>query len=266
MKPVVLLICVVAFVAAQPVWSPADRPASRTDANSMTAHAQLLEKARQGRIDIYFEGDSITRRWGATDYPELLANWKQNFFGWNAADFGWGADLTQHILWRLNNGELDGVNPKVIVLLAGTNNVGNRLAAGGEDAKVDEVTRGIQAILRVLRDKAPDATIVLTAIFPRNDNMDVMPAINRINARLAGMADGKRIRFLNVNDKLADADGRLLEGMMNPDKLHPAIRGYQVWADGLKPIFTELLGPPATEDHAPAPTGDPSKSPAPAGP
>ena len=70
---------------------------SRTDANSIAAHAQLLQKAKQGRIDIYFAGDSITRRWGATDYPELLVNWKQNFFGWNAADFGWGTDLIQHI-------------------------------------------------------------------------------------------------------------------------------------------------------------------------
>src|SRR5262245_15142556 len=113
------------------LWQ-ADQPASRTDQNSQIAHAQLLEKARQGRIDIYFEGDSITRRWGATDYPQLLANWKQNFFGWNAADFGWGADTTQNILWRLQNGELDGVNPKVIVLLAGTNNVGRTMPAGGD--------------------------------------------------------------------------------------------------------------------------------------
>src|SRR6185436_10587266 len=84
---------------------PADQPDSRTDQNSLTAHAQLLEKARKGGIDIYFGGDSITRRWGATDYPTLLANWNQNFFGWNAADFGWGADTIQNILWRLNNGE-----------------------------------------------------------------------------------------------------------------------------------------------------------------
>src|SRR5205823_12862334 len=103
---------------------PADRSAPRTDQNSMTAHAQLLEKAKQGRIDAYFEGDSIVRRWGALDYPELLANWRANFFGWNAANFGWGADRTQNILWRLEHGELDGVDPKVIVLLAGTNNVG----------------------------------------------------------------------------------------------------------------------------------------------
>src|SRR5437016_5402237 len=107
--------------------APADQPVSRTDQNSLTAHVQLLEKARKGRIDIYFEGDSITRRWGATDYPELLANWNKNFFGWNAADFGWGADRVENILWRLENGELDGVNPKVIVLLAGTNNVGGKV-------------------------------------------------------------------------------------------------------------------------------------------
>ncbi len=88
--------------------TPADRPAPRTDQNSMIAHAQLLEKARQGVIDIYFVGDSITRRWGTSDeqYKELLANWRQNFFGWNAANFGWGADKVQNILWRLHNGEL----------------------------------------------------------------------------------------------------------------------------------------------------------------
>jgi len=97
---------------------PADRPAPRTDANSMLAHEQLLDKARRGGIDVYFLGDSIVRRWGATDYPELLANWKANFFGWNAANFGWGADRIENILWRVEHGELDGVNPKVIVLLA----------------------------------------------------------------------------------------------------------------------------------------------------
>ena len=74
------------------VPEPADKPAPRTDQNSTLAHAQLVDKAKQGRIDVYFLGDSIVRRWGALDYPELLENWKQNFYGWNAADFGWGAD------------------------------------------------------------------------------------------------------------------------------------------------------------------------------
>jgi (4-O-methyl)-D-glucuronate---lignin esterase len=235
---------------------PADQAAPRTDQNSMAAHAQLLEKAKQGRIDIYFEGDSIVRRWGATDYPDLLANWKENFHGWNAADFGWGADRTQNILWRLQHGELDGIHPKVIVLLAGTNNVG---AEPGDEAKVADVTRGVKAIVDLCRQKAPDATIILTAIFPRNDNLAVMPTIFRINARLARIADGTKVRFLDINDRLADQDGRVVEGVLNArDQLHPTLKGYQIWADALKPIFRELLGPPAAIDLAPPPTGDPS--------
>jgi lysophospholipase L1-like esterase len=236
-----------------------DQPVARTDKNSQIAHEQLLAKRKQGRIDVYFEGDSITRRWGATDYPQLLENWKKNFFGWNAADFGWGADRIENILWRLENGELDDVNPKVIVLLAGTNNVGNRVPPSGIDAAVADVTKGLAAVLRLMQAKAPGAVIILTGIFPRNDNMAVLPEIYAINANLAKMADGRGIRYLNINRKLADANGSLYEGMMNAnDKLHPALAGYQVWADALTPILEELLGPPATEDHAPPPTGDPS--------
>jgi len=108
-----------------------------------------------------------------------------------------------------------------------------------------------------MRAKPSQATLILTAIFPRNDNMAVMPTINRINDRLSKVAGG-RIRYLNINGELADEDGRLFAGMMNPDGLHPALKGYQIWADALKPIFRELLGPPAPVDYAPPPTGDPS--------
>jgi lysophospholipase L1-like esterase len=236
----------------------ADQPVPRTAPNSRTAHEQLLAKARQGRIDVYFEGDSITRRWDATDYPQLLENWKKNFFGWNAADFGWGADRIENILWRLENGELDGVNPKVIVLLAGTNNVGDRVPVEGIDAAAGNVAGGLRAVVHVMQAKAPDATIIVTGIFPRNDNVQVMPEIDRINAELAKMANGRTIRFLNINGKLADRNGKLRDGMMNADQLHPTVQAYQVWADALKPILTELLGPTANEDHAPPPTGDPS--------
>jgi lysophospholipase L1-like esterase len=255
---IALVVAATALQAGQPqAPSPADHPVARTDPNSVTAHAQLREKARRGRIDLYFSGDSITRRWGATDYPEFLAHWTQRFFGWNAGNFGWGADTTQNILWRLHNGELDGVHPKVIVLLAGTNNVGSAPTAGVE-AKAEDVSRGIRAILDVMRSKAPQATIVLTAIFPRNDAMAAMPVIDEINRRIARFADGRSIRFLNVNDELADASGMLFDGMMG-DRLHPTLKGYQVWADGLEPILLELLGPRATEDRAPPPTGDPSR-------
>jgi lysophospholipase L1-like esterase len=221
-----------------PAQETASTPVPRTDEKSLDAHQRLLEKAHNGHVDIYFEGDSITRRWGATDYPELLANWNLNFAGWNVGDFGWGADKIQNILWRLHNGELDGVNPEIIVLLAGTNDV-------SDDAKVADVTHGLETVLRVMRGKAPDATIVVTGIFPRNDDMAFMPIIDRVNDNLKKLADGGKVRYLSINDKLADSNGVLFEGMMNAqDKLHPTLQGYQVWADALKPIFTELLGPP----------------------
>jgi len=245
--------------AVERIGVRADQPSPRRDANSRIAHDQLLEKAKKGGIDIYFLGDSITRRWGATDYPEFLANWTTNFFGWNAANFGWGADRIENILWRVENGELDGVNPKVIVVLAGINNVGT--VPGGE-AKVEEITRGLRTLVNSCRDKAPNAVVILTALFPRNDNMAVIPEIRKINENIAQMADGKKIRYLDVNDKLADKNGRLFEGM-SKDRLHPTLKGYQVWADGLKPIFTEILGPPALTDHAPPATGDQGAKPHP---
>jgi lysophospholipase L1-like esterase len=224
-----------------PPTTPADQPRVRADRNSHIAHQQLLAKAKAGGIDLYFEGDSITRRWGALDYPDLLAHWTKAFHGWNAADFAWGGDRTENILWRLSNGELDGVDPKVIVLLAGTNNLGKE---PGDEAKVKDVTRGLQAIVDLCREKAPTATIVLT---------------DAINANLAKMADGKSVRFLDVDARLADANGTLFEGT-TMDGLHPTLKGYEVWAEALKPILTELLGPPAATDHAPPPTGDPSAS------
>ena len=226
---------------------PASEPAARTDEKSLLAHERLLELARQGHADIYFEGDSITRRWAATDYPELLANWNRNFSGWSAEDFGWGGDRTQNLLWRLVNGELDGVNPKIIVLLAGTNNVGDTIPPEEVDAKVADVAGGIEAILRVMRNKAPDAVIILTGIFPRNDIATAMPVIDKINGVLSTLADGRKIRYLNINDKLADHAGKLFDGMMNADKLHPGVHAYQIWADALRPIFTELLGPPGSQ-------------------
>jgi len=235
----------------------APRAVPRTDRNSQIAHLQLVEKARKGRIDVYFLGDSITRRWGTSDeqYKHLLANWRANFFGWNAANFGWGADQVQNILWRVENGELEGVNPKVIVLLAGTNNIGGRRATDAADveSRAGNVAAALEMLVETCRRKAPGAVIILTGITPRKD---VMPIIDRVNERLAALADGKRVRYVNINEKLADADGNFHQGMAL-DGLHLDVKGYQVWADALRPILTELLGPPGKEDHAPPPTGDP---------
>jgi lysophospholipase L1-like esterase len=260
MTGAVLLAAAVA-VAAPPTATPVER----TDANSRTAHDQLLKKSKTGRIDVYFAGDSITRRWGATDYPDFLANWKDNFHGWNAANFGWGGDTIRNVLWRLSNGELDGVNPKLIVVMAGTNDVGAAVAAGRDaDMAAADIEEGLRAVLAVCREKAPKAVVVLMGITPRNDRRAAMPIIQKANERLARLADGKQVRFLSINDKLADKDGKLLDGM-SPDRLHLSVKGYQVWADALKPVLTELLGEPAKEDLAPPATGDPAAARRPAG-
>jgi lysophospholipase L1-like esterase len=248
-----------ALVAGRPPIEPADQPLPRTDANSLKAHEDLLAKRKGGQIDVYFEGDSITRRWGASDeqYKDFLANWNTNFKGWNAANFGWGGDKTQNMLWRLQNGELDGLSPKVIVLLAGTNNVGNASPLGNSGERAAEVARGVAAVVRELRKRAPQATVLVMGVTPRDDNPAVMPIIDAANTQIAKLADGKSVRYVNINDRLAFPDGTLRDGM-SPDGLHFTVQAYQEWANALKPLLTELLGPPANVDRAPAPTGDPS--------
>jgi lysophospholipase L1-like esterase len=254
------LLPMAAAIAGSPARVAADVPVPRTDANSLQAHQDLLDKRGKGRIDLYFLGDSITRRWGAAEpkYSALLDHWRRSFHGWNAANFGWGGDTTGNILWRLDEGELTGVNPRVIVLMAGTNNLDARAAASDGAAHAADIARGIEAIVRRCRQLAPAARIVLMGIAPRNDVMAHMPVIDRINQRLAGLADGERIRFIDLRPRLAGPDGRLLPGMTDPDQLHLAVPAYEQWAQALRPVLTEWLGPPASVDQAPPPTGDPS--------
>jgi lysophospholipase L1-like esterase len=112
-------------------------------------------------------------------------------------------------------------------------------------------------VVREIRKRAPRATVVLTGITPRNDNMDVMPIVNSANRQIAKLAVGKSIRYININEQLALPDDQLRNGM-TVDGLHLTPQAYQHWANALKPILTEILGPPAAVDSAPPPTGDPS--------
>ena len=164
---------------------PADQPAFRAGRQLSGCSFPAAREGEAIRDRRLLRRGLDHKKVGRPDYPDLLANWKQNFFGWNAADFGWGGDRTQNILWRLENGELDGVNPKVVVLLAGTNNVGDLSARGGVQARADDVTRGLQAIVHVIQEKAPAATIIVMGIFPRNDNMAFIPLIDSINHNLS---------------------------------------------------------------------------------
>ncbi len=239
---------------ARPASPPTTIPQRRTDRNSEIAHTELLQKAQSGVIDVYFVGDSITRRWGALDYPELLANWNENFFGWNAANFAWGGDRTQNILWRLENGELEGVEPKVFVVQAGTNNLGD---LDTDEAQIGSISAGVKAIVEACRAHVPDAVVVLTSVFPRSDVPQFSSVIDGINEQLAAYADDERIRYVDINDRLSGADGRLRE-TMSDDGLHLSLAAYEIWADALQPVLTDILGPPANRDLAPAPTGNPA--------
>jgi lysophospholipase L1-like esterase len=259
-----IVLCNIAVACAEPVLAAegqinytAASPTiaqQRTDANSLAAHNELIAKAHAGTIDIYFIGDSITRRWGALDYPEFLANWNRNFHGWNAADFGWGGDRTQNMLWRLENGEFAEVQPKIVVIQAGTNNLGD---IAGDQAQIDSISAGIKALIDAGRARAPQAIIVVTGVFLRSDKPQYNAVINGINSKLAALADGNKLRFVNLNSALADANGQLAKEM-SVDGLHLSVQAYQLWADTLKPVFTAILGAPAVIDHAPPPTGDQS--------
>src|SRR5207245_9173162 len=129
---------------------------------------------------------------------------------------------------------------EVAVRLAVTNNVSDVSVPSGGEARADDVARGLQAILRVIQEKAPATKIIVMGILPRNDNMAFLPLIDRINRSLSEFADGQKIRYLNINDKLADRDGRALDGMLNADKLQLSVKAYQVWADALTPILQQL--------------------------
>ena len=181
---------------------------------------------------------------GRDGLSRFLAQWKTHFYGRNAANFGWGGDTTQNILspakrrarWCLAEGDR-----------AASRHKQSAWAGPADKAKVDEVVTGIKAIIGVFQQHAPEAAIVLTGVFPRSQNMSLKETIEQINTQLSKLDDGKKIRFLNINDKLADTEGKLLEGMSS-DGLHLEAKGYDVWAEALKPILTEIMGPPAAED------------------
>jgi lysophospholipase L1-like esterase len=251
---VAALSLVTAHLAAQQGSFATTVPAPRGDDNSARAHAQLVRKAESGVIDVYFIGDSITRRWGALDYPDLLANFTSNFFGWNAANFGWGGDRIENMLWRLDNGELPRVAPKVFIVQAGTNNLGDFESA---DERVAAIAAGIEAIVERCARHAPESLIVLTGVFPRRDRPELNASIAAINAKLAAFADAQRIRYVDIGDRLVDSRG-LLSEEMSEDGLHLSLAAYQAWADALKPILVDRLGAALDVDIAPAPTANPA--------
>ena len=210
--------------------TPADRLSQE---NWKKRHELLMERAKQGGYDLVFLGDSITQAWeggGKEVWTKYYANRK-------AVNLGISGDRTEHILWRIDQGLLNGLSPKVVVLMIGTNNTGHR------NDPPEVIAAGVEAILKRIKEKMPKSKVLLLAIFPRGATpADKMRANNdSANMLLSGFEDKKTVFYLDVNESLLESDDTLSREVM-PDLLHPNAKGYERWAAAMEPKLAGLLG------------------------
>lgn len=213
-------------------------------------HAEVLAIKDSIKPQILLIGDSITHFWGGSPqrkYPngELRApngpeSWNKLFSRYRVLNIGFGWDRTQNVLWRLDHGEIDGINPRLVVINIGTNNTSLTPAARRNTAP--EIVDGIMAIYARVRIKIPNAKIVVMALFPRESDPGNPRRIliNRVNGQLKVLADHQNINLINIGSEMLNPDGTFLPGMML-DFTHPTDRGYQVWADALKPFINAAI-------------------------
>jgi lysophospholipase L1-like esterase len=214
-------------------------------------HEGFVKIAQQGGIDVLFLGDSITDFWRydtfsgpvdgkPVDWPRGKAVWDQNFAPLHAANFGINADRTQHVLWRIDHGELDGIHPKVVVLMIGTNNTGMERNGGVRNTTAEAIA-GVTAVVRDIRSHLPESKILLLAIFPRDTkDSPIRAQIQEVNRAIALLDDGVYIHYLDIGPKFLEPDGTLSRDIF-PDLLHPNARGYQIWADAIRAPLAELM-------------------------
>jgi len=196
--------------------------------------AKLAEvERRKNDVDLVMVGDSITQGWEDEENSRL---WQEFFEPRNALNLGYSGDRTEQVLWRLQNGEIDGLAPEVTVLLIGTNNTGHR------QDPAEETAAGIEAILQELRSRVSNSTIVLLAIFPCGESSaDPLRRLNAgINDIISHYADGRAVRLLDIGHKFVDAAGGLKVDLM-PDLLHLSPAGYKIWAESMAPLLDELM-------------------------
>lgn len=200
----------------------------------MQRHKEKLEVAKQGDIDILLIGDSITHFWEYREAPEI---WDEYFSEYTHLNLGFGGDRTEHVIWRIQNGAIDEISPKLTVLLIGTNNTGHRK----DPAK--DTALGIQMILEELVTRLPQSKILLLAIFPRGQSPDDELRLinNETNEYISNFADNKRIFFLDINDNLINESGEINADIM-PDFLHLSKKGYNIWATSMNPMISKLMG------------------------
>ncbi len=200
-----------------------------------TRFEQKQALVKQGGWDVVFLGDSITHGWegGGKDV------WARNFGAYKALNLGYGGDRTEHVLWRLDHGELDGYQPKLLILMIGTNNTGHRPLA---QESPEDTAAGIKAILEKIARKSPTTKIVLLPIFPRGATpQDPLRVRNeKVNALIKGYADGQHVVFLDFNKAFLEPDGTLTKEMM-PDLLHPQAKGYGIWAEAVLPVIEQTV-------------------------
>lgn len=187
--------------------------------------AKLREKVSNTNIELVLIGDSITHGWET----EGRSAWSESFGDLPTLNLGFSGDRTEHVIWRLRNGEVDGLSPRMVVLLIGVNNAGHRRD------KPEDTAAGIRVILDELRSRLPDAKIVLLAILPMAERPDdPLRRLNEeVNRLIARYADGDRITFCDIGKAFLDENG-FLSGSIMPDFLHPNDRGYRIFAKALK--------------------------------
>lgn len=192
----------------------------------------VLKASRNPRLDVYFLGDSITEFW-PFDGKEV---WKAEFGKLQVLNCGVSGDTTQNILFRITHGELARIAPKVVVVLAGINNLGTY-----PQLRSDELAGGIRQIVATIRLKSPTSKVVLLSIFPSGEPNDPIRArIVETNKRLAALGDNCSVFFLDIYNSFLDSDGNF-PITLSPDGTHPSAKGYQVWADAMRPTLQKLL-------------------------
>ncbi len=221
--------CLVQSVTAQD--HDAVKPESRNSDTWMKRHESFNERAKKGNVDLIFVGDSITHGWEGAGKEA----WAEIYGKRNAVNLGIGGDRTQHVLWRLDNGNIDGIKPKLAVIMIGTNNSGSNSS--------EQIADGITAIVKKLRDKLPETKILVLGIFPRGvDENDAKRKVNAAaNGIVAKLADGKMVEYLDIGPKFLDDKGVLSKEVM-PDLLHLTPAAYKTWATAIEPHVARMMG------------------------
>jgi lysophospholipase L1-like esterase len=201
----------------------------KLNAAFIKSHEGFVKIAQEGTAEVVFLGDSITAGWGRN--KEI---WDKAFGAYKPANFGIGGDRTQHVLWRITNGELDGIKPKAVVLMIGTNNTGSD--------SPESIAQGITKIVSTVQSKQPQAKILLLAVFPRGEKPTANPGRDKIkivNSIISKLDDGKKVHYLDIGSKFLQPDESISKDIMH-DFLHLTPAGYQIWADSIGPKLAEL--------------------------